>query len=91
MSGTEILEWLGEAVEHHREGRFPDAERLYRQILAADPETADAWYLLGALTEQCGRPADALEFVDQALISDPDNGRYHYSRGIALQKARKSQ
>ena len=35
------------AMDHHRAGRFADAERLYRLILAKLPDQPDALHLLG--------------------------------------------
>ena len=32
---------LANAIKHHRQGRLPEAERIYRQILAIDPCHAD--------------------------------------------------
>ncbi len=35
------------ALAHHQAGQLREAEALYRQILAAQPQHADAWHLLG--------------------------------------------
>ena len=40
---------LATAVAHHQGGRFAEAERLYVQILGADPENFNALHLLGVL------------------------------------------
>ncbi|MBY6266191.1 tetratricopeptide repeat protein, partial [Azospirillum sp. 412522] len=47
------------ALDHHQAGRVAEAEDIYRRILGADPEHADAMELLGVLAAQTGRPAEA--------------------------------
>ena len=42
-----IAEILSEGLAHHRAGRLDLAIAGYRQVLAADPNQADAWHLLG--------------------------------------------
>ena len=54
---------LSAALDHHRAGRLPLAERLYRQILLQHPNHADAWHLLGALCLQAGRPGEAVDLI----------------------------
>ncbi len=58
IGGTLIMptipEALAVAIEHHRAGRLREAETIYRQILAADPNHLDAWHLLGLIACQVG-------------------------------------
>ena len=55
------------ALQHHRNGRFLEAERLYRQVLAADPEHFDALHLLGVLAYQAGNTDVAIDLIGNAL------------------------
>jgi len=41
-----ISEAITDAMGHHQAGRLNDAEHIYRQILAADPNCVAAWNLL---------------------------------------------
>lgn len=61
---------IGEALQHHRAGRFRDAESIYRQVLKVDPEYFDALHLLGVLAHQTGRNDDALDLIKEAVQKD---------------------
>lgn len=61
------------AVEHHRAGRLPEAETLYRQVLAHDRQNANAYHLLGVLAQQSGRHDEAVALIHQALELMPKN------------------
>ena len=45
---------LESALAHHRAGRLAEAEAIYRQILATDPQQADSLHLLGMIRHQQG-------------------------------------
>lgn len=51
---------LAQAQRHADAGALPDAEAHCRQLLAAHPEHADAWFLLG-LVHDCGGEVFAAE------------------------------
>src|SRR6476660_5330130 len=65
-------ELFGQAVVHHQASRLDLAERIYRQILAADPNHADSLHMLGVLTGQRGKPAEAVEMISRAIRLRPD-------------------
>jgi predicted O-linked N-acetylglucosamine transferase (SPINDLY family) len=62
-------------MEHHRAGRYRQAEELYRK-LRRDP---DALHLLGLLLEQQGRLPEALDALQQAIALKPDHVAYYLS------------
>ena len=62
-----IPEALALAMQHHQAGRLPEAEVLYRQILAAQPAHADALHLLGLIAQSSGRRDVALDLISRAI------------------------
>jgi protein O-GlcNAc transferase len=47
------------AVKHQQAGRLAEAEALYRQILALQPNHAAAWRQFGMIAHQVGRVDEA--------------------------------
>lgn len=80
----DIQQTLAVATEHHRAGRTAEAERLYREVLAAAPGQADALHLLGVLALQSGRPADAADLIAQAVAADAGSALFNANLGHAL-------
>ncbi len=69
---------------HHRAGRWVEASRLYRQILATDPAHAGALLQLGSLALTAGDAGLSLQLFQRAVAVDPDSaagwnylGHYH--------------
>ena len=58
-----IPEALAIAIQHHQAGRLQAAEQVYRQILQADPNEADAIHLLGVIAHQVGKHEVAVEYI----------------------------
>lgn len=66
-SAQAVLQNLQAGLEAHRRGDLPAAERFYRSVLQAAPDTLDAYNLLGRLLVQSGRAADAVPLLRHAL------------------------
>jgi tetratricopeptide (TPR) repeat protein len=77
---------LSEAVKLHQAGRLADAEKIYRQILAAEPDHFDSLHLLGVIFFQRGNPAVAVQLIDAALARNPESSVALNNRGNALQR-----
>nr|WP_211113337.1 tetratricopeptide repeat protein [Azospirillum endophyticum] len=78
---------LAQAVAHHQAGRAAEAERGYRQVLAADPRNADALHLLGVLALQSGRADEAVTLIGKALAQAKGVADYWDNLGSALTAA----
>ncbi len=61
-----------EAVEHQREGRFADAERIYRDLLSRDPENVNATRLLGSVAIEMERYRLATRLLRNAVKLAPN-------------------
>jgi SAM-dependent methyltransferase len=59
------------ALAAHREGRLDEAERLYRDALAAAPDNGPACNNLGILLATGGRPEEAVVLFRRATAIDP--------------------
>jgi tetratricopeptide (TPR) repeat protein len=68
---AEIPDTLRHATALHQAGRLDEAERLYRQVLQAAPDQADALHALGVPMAQTGRPLEAAGLIDRAILVDP--------------------
>ncbi|HIJ62401.1 MAG TPA: tetratricopeptide repeat protein [Rhodospirillaceae bacterium] len=79
-----VEQWYAEAVQHHQAGRLPEAEHVYRQILAAEPRHADALHLLGVIAHQLGRNDIAVEVIGAAIGINGSVAAYHCNLGNAL-------
>jgi len=76
---------LSTAIKHHRQGELPEAERLYRQILAIDPRHSASLHMLGTLAHQVGRHEVALQLVRTAIAIDPSQAAYYSNLGTIYQ------
>jgi Flp pilus assembly protein TadD len=64
------------ATAHHQEGRFQEAEALYRQILGADPNHVAALHQLGLLAHQFGHQQVAEELIRKSIARLPTAEAY---------------
>ena len=66
-------------VQHHKAGRLPQAESIYKQILQSDPDQPAALHLLGVIAHQTGKNDTAVDLITQALALKPDLAEAHLS------------
>ncbi len=74
------------ALEHHRAERLKEAQRLYRQILCAQPTHAGALHYLGVIAHQAGEHDTAVDLIRKAIAIKPDYPEAYDNLGSALQK-----
>jgi predicted O-linked N-acetylglucosamine transferase (SPINDLY family) len=72
-----------EGLAHHRSGRLQEARSRYEAALARMPRHADAWHLLGVVSMQEQRYADALDQIGRAIEISPQPS-YFDNLGCAL-------
>lgn len=75
-----------EAVAHYTAGRLDKAERLYHQLLRADPQYANALHLLGVIAFQRDNSEVAIGLISQAIEIIPTFPSYHCNLGNVYSK-----
>jgi tetratricopeptide (TPR) repeat protein len=84
---TSLQDTLELAFRCHQVNDLSQAEQLYRQILLADPNHADAHHLLGVVGYQTGRLDMAMASIGRALALNPWAAMYHSNLGLAQKSA----
>ena len=74
---------LETAIEHHRLGELAEAERLFREVLAKEPNQAQASLHLGVLALQSERLDEAVEALTRASAHAPNSAVCHANLGEA--------
>jgi tetratricopeptide (TPR) repeat protein len=85
-----LPEALKTAVAAYEDGRFVEAERLCRSILAAKPDFFDGLQLLASLQTRLNCWNDALTSYDRALAVRPDDAVVFNHRGVILHRLKRS-
>ncbi len=75
---------LAQGFALHQAGQLAEAEKIYSQILAIEPDHFDSRHLLGVAFLQRGDHAQAVVHIDLALKKNPYNILALNNRGIAL-------
>jgi Flp pilus assembly protein TadD len=78
---------LARAAELYRAGRQRESEALLREVLRADPESADALFYLGSIAAYAGRLGRALQLLNRAVARRPMEAAFHAALGNALAHA----
>ena len=90
MQTPDIRSMMADAVWHHQAGRFADAERIYRQVLAVMPDNGAALNNLGDALCALGRADEAEASFRHALILSPGDADAHNNLGALLFELGKS-
>jgi tetratricopeptide (TPR) repeat protein len=75
-----------EGMALHEAGRLADAEKIYRQVLAAQPNHIESRHLLGIIFHQRGHYEQAVKQFDLVLRRNPNHSFALNSRGNTLQE-----
>ena len=76
MLRGEIGAVFKEAIRLHETGAVARAEQIYREVLAADADAADAWNMLAVALCQQNRLEPATEAAEQATALRPNTAPY---------------
>ncbi len=83
----DVEEALKKALDHHRAGRLDEAQDLYRSVLQAEPDQADALNLLGVLVYEGGDAIEAIKLIRRAIAINAREAHYYTNLGNALHAA----
>lgn len=70
----------------HRRQDAAGARAVFEQVLAADPQHAEALHALGVIAAQERKPSAALDWFDRAVAADPQFVLAWFNRGVALEE-----
>ena len=79
-----LAQMFQSALQNHRQRRMAEAEDLYRQVLAVDPNHVDALHMLGVLAYQSGKAEAAVDLIGRAIAINGANASFHNNMGEAL-------
>lgn len=89
MPAITVAQAFQHALAQHQAGRLPEAEQIYRQILAVEPDFSAASHYLGVIAHQMGQNEAAVELIGQALALAPADATAHNHLGSALYALRR--
>src|SRR5271156_4035414 len=84
MAPLTIQQFFYLALQHHKAGRLPEAEILYRKILAQQPGHSEAMHNLGVIAIQAGRNDIAVDLIRSAIALRPNWPEAYSNLGNAL-------
>jgi protein O-GlcNAc transferase len=71
-------------VSFHRQGRLPEAARIYAEVLRTDPNQFEALHPLGVIMYQQGQLLAALQLLEAALRQSPNSPDGLSNYGLVL-------
>ena len=73
-----------QALALHEQGRFDEAETLYRQILETAPKNPDVLNLLGLVAQAKGIHNEAVELFYKAVCAAPTHAPFYFNLAFSL-------
>ncbi|TGK28224.1 hypothetical protein EHQ12_13600 [Leptospira gomenensis] len=83
MTGTDISKKFNQALALEKEGKYPEAIRLYESIILSQPKYQKSYLNLGALYSKQGDSKKAIEIYQNAL-SISKTPELYYNIGVEL-------
>jgi ubiquinone/menaquinone biosynthesis C-methylase UbiE/tetratricopeptide (TPR) repeat protein len=80
-----IVQWTAQARFFFQRGEADKAREICTQILAREPEHAEALNLSGLILQASGLHKAAVKSLRKAIASDPSNASGHYDLACSLQ------
>jgi predicted TPR repeat methyltransferase len=89
LSKPDVSNLIQAAIAHHQEGNLIQAETIYHEVLAIDPNNFNALHLLGITALHFEKYEQAAEFSSQAIACNANFSSAHFSLGNAYQALKK--
>ncbi|MBF0629079.1 MAG: tetratricopeptide repeat protein [Magnetococcales bacterium] len=84
MNHPTIPTLIDQAISAHQRCDPARMTALLKEVLALDPENADALYLLGMNASRLNRPDLAVNLISKAIALKPNNPYYHFNLAACL-------
>ena len=84
MTQQDVTQAMHQALAHHQAGRVAEAEQLYRQILAVQPNHVEAMHMAGVIASQAGRHDEAVALIGKVVQLAPRFAQAHSNLGNVL-------
>jgi predicted TPR repeat methyltransferase len=78
------MQHLQDGIKHHEAGRIDEAEAIYREVLAREPENFDTMHWLGLVQFQKRNYAEAADLMGRAVRGNSTVAVYWHNYGEAL-------
>jgi len=91
VKGDRTKDLLRQALEKHNQGDMAGAQRMFQQVLSADPSNADANFNLGAMAEDRGDFNGALRYYQSAARVNPNDSDVRDAINSVQDKMRQAQ
>ena len=82
----EVAELIKKGVALHQQGHLAQANVIYQQVLAKQPNHFDALHLSGVISLQSKNPAQAAQLIGKAIEVNPNDASAHCNCGVALKE-----
>lgn len=76
------------ALSLYRMGRFAPARHATEELLSREPESGEAWNLLGWCLEKSGDSDRAAAALQRAVAVEPESEKHHLDLGLVLARRR---
>ncbi len=86
-SGSDRADRFQTALSAHQKGHLAQARALYEEVLADDPDHADAIHLLGVVAFQEGRHPESIDAIRRAISMNPNKAVFFGNLGNALKES----
>jgi tetratricopeptide (TPR) repeat protein len=79
-----LQQQLESGISHHRAGRLAEAEKIYQQVLAQQPNHPETLYRMGTLAGQRGKTDVGIDLLRRSIHLKGDVAESHRDLGILL-------